>query len=75
VELLSKEVAELHHLQKLVKEGDTAKVRQARMSTGDLAIFAVIGALRAYRTKCSVTAQKLQLAQTPIRRAFQAILL
>jgi hypothetical protein len=38
VELLSKEVAKLQHLQKFVKEGDTAKVRQARMITGDLEI-------------------------------------
>jgi len=53
VELLSKEVAKLQHLQKFVKEGDTAK--ESASSPHDyrrFGDFAVIGALRAYRTKC-----------------------
>jgi hypothetical protein len=38
VELLSKKMAKLQHLQKFVEEVGSAEVRQARMITGDLEI-------------------------------------
>jgi hypothetical protein len=52
VELLSKEVAKLQHLQKFVKEGGTAKSASSRHDYRQLGDFAVIAALRAYCTKC-----------------------
>jgi hypothetical protein len=73
-DMAGQNIAELQQLKKFVKKVDTAKMRQARMITGDLKVSRRSSHSEPYLTKSEVRLRVAKMREIPINSGSEALL-